>query len=134
MIQRYVQFYFLKKGLELAYPYFVYKYFKKNISQVTFYKLTKFYCLITFSFWDIGQYAYCNYHFPFCDVINLEVNFLLYYQVVFLLCSKKLGQKFKYLENENMLLRWNKKHFSVFLKGFHWSRWNQFSWKVRVRL
>ena len=25
-----------------------------------------------------------------------------------------------------MLLRWNKKHFSAFLKGYHWSKWNKF--------
>ena len=33
---------------------------KKNMSLVTFYKLTKFHCLIAFTSWDIGQYVYCN--------------------------------------------------------------------------
>ena len=37
--------------------------------------------------------------------------------------SKKSRQIFKYLENEK---RWNKKHFSSFLKGYHWSKQSRF--------
>ena len=41
--------------------------------------------------------------------------------------TKKLWQKLKYLENEKSeLLRWNKKHFSSFLKDFQSSKWNNF--------
>ena len=36
--------------------------------------------------------------------------------------TKKLRQKLKYLENEKELLKWNKKHFSSFLKGFQLSK------------
>ena len=32
--------------------------------------------------------------------------------------TKVSCQKLKYLENEEKLLRWNKKHYSSFLKGF----------------
>ena len=32
----------------------------KNISLVIFYLLTKFYCLVVFTSWDIGQYVHCN--------------------------------------------------------------------------
>ena len=35
-------------------------FFKKNISIVIFYYLTKFQCLVAFTSWDIGQYVYCN--------------------------------------------------------------------------
>ena len=33
---------------------------KKNISVVIFYYLTKFQCLVAFTFWDIGKYVYSN--------------------------------------------------------------------------
>ena len=33
---------------------------KKNIFIIIFYDLTKFYCLLAFTLWDIGQYVYCN--------------------------------------------------------------------------
>ena len=36
-------------------------FFKKNISHVTFYSLTKYHCLDAFTFCDIEQYVYCNY-------------------------------------------------------------------------
>ena len=32
----------------------------KNISVVIFYCLIKFQCLVTFTSWDIGQFAYCR--------------------------------------------------------------------------
>ena len=44
--------------------------FKKNISHVVFYKLTKFHGLIAFTSWDIGQCLHHNYFFPACDVIS----------------------------------------------------------------
>ena len=33
---------------------------KKNLSLVIFYELTKFYCLVAFTSWDLGQYVYCS--------------------------------------------------------------------------
>ena len=54
--------------------------------------------------------------FPGCDLINLEIN-LIFLIKPFLFMTKKSRQKFKYIENEE-LLRWNKEHFSLFLKGF----------------
>ena len=50
-----------QKGLELAsLPHFLLGFWKKNISLVIFYYLTKFHCLFGFTSWDIGQYMYCN--------------------------------------------------------------------------
>ena len=34
---------------------------KKSVSQVIFYQLTWFNCLLFFTSWDFGQYVYCNY-------------------------------------------------------------------------
>ena len=36
------------------------RFLKKNLSLITFYELTKFHCLFTFTSRDIGQYVYCN--------------------------------------------------------------------------
>ena len=35
-------------------------FWKKNISLVISYQLTKFHCLVAFNWWDIKQYVYCN--------------------------------------------------------------------------
>ena len=54
-------FNFSEKGLGLvAPPNFVYDFFKKNVSRVTFYLLPKFHCLIAFTSRDIGPYVYYN--------------------------------------------------------------------------
>ena len=98
---------------------------KKNISLVRFYCLTKFNCLVAVTAWDIAQYMYCN-----CLLTRLWRHKLwnkpyLSNQAV-LLHGKKVNTKFKYLEDEKELLRWNKKHFSTFLKGFYLKQIKQF--------
>ena len=46
-----------KRGLELvSLPHFLHDFWKKNISFVIFFYLTKY----AFTSWDIGQYVYCN--------------------------------------------------------------------------
>ena len=37
------------------------RFFKKNISLVIFYYLTKSHCLVVFTSWDIGQFVYYSY-------------------------------------------------------------------------
>ena len=55
--------------------------------------------------------------FSGCDVINFEVNLIFLIKSFF--CMTKMSrQKFKYIENEKKLLRWNKKYFLSFLNGF----------------
>ena len=82
------------------------RFLKENISLVTFYYLTKFDSLIAFNSWDIGQYVYCN-----CFLTKL-------WRHKFWSKPYISNQVF---ENEKSL-RWNKKHFSPFLKNFHWSK------------
>ena len=53
--------------------------------------------------------------FPVYDAINCEIN-LVFLIKLFSYVTKKSGQKFKYLKKE----KWNKKHFSSFLKGQPW--------------
>ena len=58
LIQRYVQFWFFRKGSGNSFSTTFWEWFlKKNGPHV----ITKFYCLIPFTSWDIGQDVYCNY-------------------------------------------------------------------------
>ena len=50
------------------------------------------------------------------DIMNFEIN------LIFLIMTKKLRQKLKYLENKNSFLRWIKKYFPSFLKDFQLSK------------
>ena len=54
-----LNFHFREKGLGLVSPsHFMYDFSKKNVCHVTFYYVTKFHCLIPFTFPNIGQYVY----------------------------------------------------------------------------
>ena len=53
--------------------------------------------------------------------MDFEIN-LIFLIKPFCYMTKKSRQKFKYLENEKSFLRWNKKHFSSFLKGFQMTK------------
>ena len=65
MIERYALFWFLIKssGTGFSTTFCVWL-FKKHISHVTFYYITKFHCLVAFTSRDIRQYVYCSYLFP----------------------------------------------------------------------
>ena len=53
-----LNFNFPEKGLRLVSPPHCVWFFKKNFYHVTFYKLTKFHCLIAFTSRDTGKYVY----------------------------------------------------------------------------
>ena len=75
--------------------------FKENICHILIYYLTKFHVQVASTSWDIGQYGYCNYFFPVCDVINFEPNLRFLNKLVPFM-TKKVGQKFEYLKNETI--------------------------------
>ena len=57
-----LDFDFFRKSPETSFwTTFCVWFFKENVSNVIFYHLTRFHCLIAFSSWDIGQYVYWNY-------------------------------------------------------------------------
>ena len=61
LIQRYAQFWFFRKEFGTSFSTLFYvRFFKKNISHIIFYSLTGFYCLTTFTSWNIWQYLHCN--------------------------------------------------------------------------
>ena len=136
MIQRYAQFWIFVKGLELASPpHFVY-----DFSRELFLML----CSITWSnfvaWWPLLLEILSNMCIviiccPVCDVINFEIkhSFLI---KTFYIHNQKVRTKLEISQELKELLTWNLtwKHFSSFLKGFHWSNFEQIFWKVRVRL
>ena len=72
----------------------------------------------------------------FIDQVVMFVNFennLIFRIKPFFLHGQKVKQKFKYLENKKSF-KMKYKAFFTFLKGFHWRKWNNFFWKVRVWL
>ena len=99
-----LNFDFLKKGFGLVSRICVW-FFKKNISQILFYQLTKFHCLIAFTSWDIWQYVYYKGLLSTLWRLNFEVyrNFLT---KQFSYMTRNSEQKVKYLKNEKS---WNKK-------------------------
>ena len=91
-------------------------FFQKN-SLAMFY-LTKFHCLVGFTSWDIGQYVNCNCLSTRLWRLNCEIN-LIFLIKPFFLHGQKIKTKSWISWERKELLRWNKKHFSSFLKGFH---------------
>ena len=70
---------------------------------------------------------------PGCDVKNFEV-ILIFLSKSFFLHDQKVKTKMQISWERKKLSRWNKKHFSSFLKGFYWRRKNKLFGNVRVRL
>ena len=65
-----------EKGPGLFYPPYLSTNFQKIcVSHAIFNQLTKFHCLIAFTFWDIWQYLYCDCLSYSCGVTNFEVCF-----------------------------------------------------------
>ena len=64
-----------------------------------------------------SKYSMCIIvYFPSCEVINFEMN--LIFLIKLFLYIPKIQNKNLNTEEWKELLRWNKKHFSSFLKGF----------------
>ena len=103
---------------------------RKNISHITFFKLTKFHCLGPFTFWDFGQYVYCDYLFSsfWSQFLKLTSAFL---SSGFPPWPKKSAQKIKYLKNEKIFF--DEKTFFFIFKGLLLRQIKPF-WKARVRL
>ena len=57
---------------------------------------------------------------PSCDFINLKLS-LIFLIKLFFLQDQKVKTKIEISWEQKELLRWNKKYFSSFLKGYHWS-------------
>ena len=58
---------------------------------------------------------------PGCHVINFQINIILLIKS-FLYITEKVNTKNSLSSEQKELLKWNKKHFSSFLKGFQLSK------------
>ena len=85
-------------------------FFKKNISQVIFYWLAKFHCLIVFTSWDIWQCVYCDCY-SVCD-------FYKFWNLLsFLIITKRIPTWPK-SQNKNLNFSRAKRAFKVKWKVF----------------
>ena len=60
--------------------------------------------------------------------MNFEIN-LIFLIKAFFLHDQNVMIKTEMSWERKELFRWNKKHFSSFLKGFQWSKWRKFFFK-----
>ena len=93
-------------------------FFKKNVTHVAFYKLTKFHCLIPFTSRDSGQYVYydCLLTRMWRHKFEISLTFLM---KSFWYMAKKSRQKLKYLENGKSFWREIKSIFHHFWRTFN---------------
>ena len=85
---------------------------------------TKFHSLVSFAFWDIGKYMYCN-----CLLSRLWRHKFWNQpssNQVFFVHDQKVKTKIQMSWERKELLRWNKKHFTPFERVFYLSKWNIF--------
>ena len=75
----------------------------------------------------LGNMCIVTVCYPGCDVISFQVNLS---NQAFLSLDQKLKRKMLIAWKRKEVLRWNKNHFSLFLKSFHWSKYKQFFWMV----
>ena len=117
-----VNFDFLGEGLGIvSSTHFVYGFSKKMFLTLDSINWTKFRCLIASTFWDIGQYMYCNYLFPRLWRHRFWNWPYLSNQAVFL-PDQKVQTKMQISWECKEFLGWNKKHFSSSLKRFDLSK------------
>ena len=118
LIQRYAQFWFFRwgSGNSFATTICIY-FFNKNVSHLILFELIKFHCLVALTSWDIGQSAYCN-----CLLTTLWrhkfQNFKKSIQSSRFYTWPKSQDKNMNISRMERGFRWNKKHFSSFLKDF----------------
>ena len=119
MIQRFAQFWFLRKvsANSFSTTFYVW-FFKKVFLMLYFINRSNLIVWLPLLLEILGNRSFAIVCFPGCDVINFEINLISLIKPFFYM-TKKSRQKFKYLENvKKELLRWNKKQFSSFLKIF----------------
>ena len=93
-----LNFDFLEKGLGINSPPHLVFDFSRKMFHIIFCWLTKFQCLIAFTFWDTGQYECSNCLFPSWWHHKFWISIFLI--KVFYYLTKNSRQKFKYLENQ----------------------------------
>ena len=117
VIQKYAQFWFFRKWSGNSFSTTFCVWFSKKLFLMLILltdQTSLFDCLYFLRYWAICVLQL--FVSDVCDVKNSEIN-LIFLIKPFFYVIKKSRQKLKYLENEKSL-RWNKKHFSSFLKGF----------------
>ena len=99
-----------ERGLELIFllHFLHYLWVKIFLLLYSIYSLTKFYCLVTCTSWDIGQYVYCNCLLTSLPRHKFAIN-LIFLITPFLLHDQKVNTNNEISGEWKELLRWNKK-------------------------
>ena len=98
---------------------------KKNIYLVIFINLPNFIVWLHLIQQVLRNMCIIIVCYPRCDVMNFKIN-LIFLNKQFFLHDQKFKTKISIFWEQEELLRWNKKHFSLILKNYHWSKYKIF--------
>ena len=122
MIPRYAQLWFLDKGLGIVFPaHFVYGFSTKIFLILYSINWRNFITWLSLLLEILGNMRIAIVCYPGCDVMDFEISLTLLIEQFFLHDQKVMTKTWISWERKE-LLRWNKKHFSSFLKGFQLSK------------
>ena len=112
-------------------PHFVYDFSKKNVSHLIYYNWPNFIIWYDY-FYFLRYWAMClvNFCFPFCDVMNSEINFIFLIKPLFYM-TKNLRQKIKCLENEKSFYSEIRSIFHHFYRAFSCQKMSE-AWKCTI--
>ena len=119
-----LNFDFLNKRLGIVSPaHFVYDFSTQLFLMLySFSCYIQFHCLVAFILLEIlGNVCIAIVFYPGCDVMDFEINYIFLIEPFFL-HDQKVMTKTQISWEWKELLRWNKKDFSSFLKGFQLSK------------
>ena len=112
----------IKRGLKLvSLPHFLHNFLRKLFLLIYSIDWPNFIVWLPLLCEILGNTCLAIASKPGCDVMNFEVN-LIFLIKLFFLHDQKVVTKSKISWERKELLRWNKKHFSSFLKGFESSK------------
>ena len=116
----------IKRGLELVFlPHFLHNFWRKIFLLLYSINWPNFIVWLPLSCEILGNMRIAIACKPSCDVLNFEVS-LIFLIKPFFRHDQKVVTKTSISWERKELLRWNKKHFSSFLKGFQSSKQHQF--------
>ena len=127
-----LNFHLLEKGLGIVSPpHFVFDFPRKTFLMIYFINWPNFIVWLLFLIEILVNMCMIIFCFPGCNVMSFEIN-LIFLIKPFLYMTKK-WTKFLNILRKKRTLKWSKskKHFSLFLKGFHWRK---IASDLRVRL
>ena len=125
MLLFYVKHFWKKRELELvSLPYFLYDFWKKIFTFIYFITWTNFIAWL-----PLLREILCK----ICIVILVNLKLTLFLINLFSIIDQKFRSKIEISWERKELLKWNKKHFSAFLRNeVLYLRWNEHQWRSAI--